>query len=206
MTDQNPILIFRQWYLEAVDSGIPDPTVMTLATTGSDYRPSARVVLMKSFDERGFVFYSNYCSNKAEDLDSNPFAALVFYWPKLGHQVRIEGRVEKTSSKESDTYFASRPRGSQLGAWASKQSWIIPSGEILEKALWKKEQEFKGKEVPRPPYWGGYRLIPDRMEFWVDRENRLHDRCVYERILGTDKPGSASDKSPDEWIMRRLSP
>ena len=205
-TDQNPILLFRQWYLEAVDSGMADPDVMTLATTGNDFRPSARVVLLKEFDERGFVFYSNYRSHKGEQIASSPWAALVIHWRELGHQVRIEGRIGKTTVVESDRYFASRPRGSQLGAWASMQSQVVPSPESLAAKMKKMEEKFRGREVPRPAYWGGYRLRPDRMEFWIEKDDRMHDRIVYEKIIGLEKTGLINDTDDDAWIGRWLAP
>lgn len=193
MTIQNPFLQFRQWYLEAVNSGIPDPTIMTLATVGADGKPSARIILLKDFDDSGFVFYTNYQSKKAEQLFHNPWAALVLHWPSLGHQVRIEGRVEKIPAEESDRYFARRPRGSQLGAWASGQSTALPSRESLEEAMRQREMEFREREVPRPPHWGGFRLIPLRIEFWDERDDRMHLRVEYE-------------KKDDDWVSRRLAP
>ena len=205
-TDQNPILLFRQWYLEAVDAGIENPDIMTLATTGNDFRPSARIVLLKEFDENGFVFYSNYRSHKGEQIAASPFAALVIHWQELGHQVRIEGRVGKTSVAESDRYFASRPRGSQLGAWASPQSQVVPSMESLDAKMKKMEEKFRDREVPRPAYWGGYRLKPDRMEFWVEKEDRMHHRIAYEKIIGLEKTGLQDDTSEDAWVGRWLAP
>ena len=181
MTSQNPLLLFRQWYLEAVDSGIDDPTIMTLATVDAEGKPTARIILLKDFNDRGFVFYTNYQSHKADQLDENPLAALVIHWNSLGHQVRIEGSVEKISPEESDSYFATRPRGSQLGAWASEQSSPISSTDILTEAMHQKELEFKDMNVPRPPHWGGYRLMPERIEFWVSHEDRLHERTLFER-------------------------
>jgi pyridoxamine 5'-phosphate oxidase len=197
MIGQNPFLLFRQWYREAVDAGIPEPGTMTLATADTEGRPSARTVLLKDFDEKGFVFFTNYRSRKGLQLERNPRAALVIYWQHSGRQVRIEGRVEKVTAGESDRYFATRPRGSQLGAWASEQSSTIPSRESLERSLRERELEFRDREVPRPPHWGGYRLIPERMEFWVEREDRLHDRVVYERFSKGD---------PEGWICRRMAP
>ena len=199
-------MLFRQWYMEVVDSGIPDPTIMTLATVDKTGRPSARIVLLKEFDERGFVFYSNYHSSKAEHLGETPWAALVIHWQPTGHQVRIEGKVEMTSGEESDRYFATRPRSSQLGAWASEQSRIVPSRESLDEAFRKTEEKYRDKDVPRPPHWGGFRLDPDRMEFWVSREDRMHDRIVYEKNLGLDKSRGDSKKDLKEWIIRRLAP
>ncbi|MFC2115328.1 pyridoxamine 5'-phosphate oxidase [Bacteroidota bacterium] len=193
MTVQNPFLQFRQWYLEAVDSGIPDPSIMTLATAGTHGRPSARILLLKDFDDRGFVFYTNYQSKKAGELDENPWAALVFHWQSLGHQIRIEGSVEKISAVDSDRYFASRSRGSQLGAWASKQSQVMSSGENLEEKIQELALKFRDKEVPRPPHWGGLRLNPVRIEFWEERDDRLHVRVVFE-------------KKGDGWVSSRLAP
>ena len=189
----DPFHLFRQWYLKAVDSDISDPTIMSLATVGKDGRPSARIVLLKDFNEAGFVFYTNYKSRKSIQLDANPWAALVIHWHRLGHQVRIEGRVEKLPEEESDRYFATRPRGSQLGAWASDQSQPVPSRVSLDDALLNAEEEFRDMEVPRPPHWGGYRLIPDRMEFWVNRDDRMHDRILYE-------------KTENNWRPTRLAP
>jgi pyridoxamine 5'-phosphate oxidase len=205
-TDQNPILLFREWYLEAVDTGMKDPTVMTLATTGNDFRPSARIVLLKHFDERGFVFYSNYRSHKGEQIASSPWAALVIHWQELGHQVRIEGRIEKTSVKESDRYFASRPRGHQLSTWVSKQSQVIPTREDLEKEMKKLQEKFKGRKIPRPAYWGGYRLRPDHMEFWVEKKDRMHERLVFDKIIGLEKSGHHDDTDEGKWVGRWLAP
>ena len=189
----DPFHLFRQWYLEAVDSDISDPTIMSLATSDTDGKPSARIVLLKEFDERGFVFYSNYMSRKSNQLEKNPWAALVIHWHRLGHQVRIEGRIEKVSDEESDKYFSSRPRGHQLGAWASDQSQVVKSRESMDEALRAREAEFAGQDVPRPPHWGGYRLEPDRIEFWVSRDDRMHDRILYER-------------KGDSWELHRLAP
>lgn len=205
-TNQNPILLFREWYLEAVDAGLENPDIMTLATTGNDFRPSARVVLLKEFDERGFVFYSNYRSHKGEQIASSPWGALVIHWPQLGHQIRIEGRISKTSVEESNRYFASRPRGSQLGTWVSIQSQVVPSKESLETRMKKMEEKFHGREIPRPAYWGGYRLKPDRMEFWVEKDDRMHDRIVYEKIIGLEKAGLHDDTSEVVWLGRWLAP
>lgn len=211
--DKNPILLFAKWFREATESDIPDPEVMSLATAGRDGSPSVRIVLLKEFDERGFAFYTNYRSRKALQLEENPRAAMVIHWSPLGRQVRIEGRVEKITAEESDRYFSSRPRGSQLGAWASNQSSVIPTRQSLEKGLAERENEFRNREVPRPPHWGGYRLIPDRIEFWVDREDRLHDRIEFQRP-GSPDPGTAENpgkgigrtSGEDNWTVRRLAP
>jgi pyridoxamine 5'-phosphate oxidase len=167
---------------------------MTIATATLDGKPSARMVLLKDCDERGFVFYTNYQSNKGQQLIENPWGAIVFWWAQLERQVRIEGRVEKVSDAESDEYFNSRPIGSQLGAWASNQSQVVESREVLERQLEQLKEEYENKDVPRPPHWGGFRVIPDEIEFWQGRPNRLHDRLLYRR----GENGS--------WIIQRLSP
>ena len=180
MTD-DPIERFQEWFREAEQARVEVPEAMTLATAGADGAPSARMVLLKGADDEGFVFYSGYVSRKAGELEQNPRAALVFYWRPLGKQVRIEGRVERVSEAESAAYFATRPRGSQLAAWASQQSQQLESREQLERRYAELEREYAGREVPRPPHWGGFRLRPDTIEFWEHRENRLHDRFRYTR-------------------------
>ena len=179
--DPNPIEQFRTWFDEVLTSNLHEPNAMALATATLDGRPSARVVLLKGFDERGFVFYTNYEGRKGEELETNPHCALLFYWGELERQVRVEGRVRRVPDKESDAYFAGRPRGSQLGAWASEQS--RPGGDrcALEHRLRELEAEYEGRDVPRPPFWGGYRVEPETVEFWQGRENRVHDRLVYRR-------------------------
>ncbi|MDI3339999.1 MAG: pyridoxamine 5'-phosphate oxidase [Sphaerobacter sp.] len=190
----DPVVQFNRWLTEALARDIPEPNAMTLATATRDGIPAARVVLLRGFDERGFVFYTNYESQKGRELAENPRAALVFHWPALGRQVRITGTVERVSPEESDAYFRSRPHGSQLGAWASQQSAVIPSREVLEARLQEVEQRFASDEVPRPPFWGGYRVAPATIEFWQSRPNRLHDRLRYVR-------------QPDgTWRIERLSP
>ena len=189
----DPINLFRDWYHEAIAGGVPDPSIMTLATVGPDGHPAARIVLLKAFDEAGFVFYTNYHSRKAMDLGHHPRAALVLHWQETGRQVRIEGAAEKVPSRTSDRYFKSRPRGSQLGAWASDQSREIASRATLDESLKKWDKQFRDRPVPRPPHWGGFRVVPDRMEFWSDRENRMHDRWLFEKAGGI-------------WITKRLSP
>lgn len=177
----DPFALFTDWFDQASRSGIDKPHAMVLATVASDGRPSSRVVLLSSFDERGLVFHTNYESEKAQDIARNARVSLVLWWDPLGYQVRIEGRAEQTSVAESDAYFAKRPRGSQLGAWASAQSRVIESWAALEGRLHALESEYAGRAVPRPPYWGGYRVVPDVFEFWENRDNRLHHRLRFER-------------------------
>jgi pyridoxamine 5'-phosphate oxidase len=179
MTD--PVALFDRWFREAEEAGVEVPEAMTLATADADGAPSARMVLLKAADGDGFVFYSGYVSRKAGELERNPRAALVFYWRPLGKQVRVEGRVERVSEAESAAYFATRPRGSQLAAWASQQSRPLESRAELERRYAELEREYDGREVPWPPHWGGFRLRPDAIEFWEHRENRLHDRVRYTR-------------------------
>jgi len=178
---QNPLERFREWFREAEQAGVEVPEAMTLATTDAEGAPSARMVLLKGAEDDGFVFYTGYVSRKAGELEQNPLAALVFYWRSLGKQVRVEGRVERVPESESAAYFATRPRGSQLAAWASQQSRPLARREELERRYRKLEQEYEGRDVPLPPHWGGYRLRPEAIEFWEHRENRLHDRIRYTR-------------------------
>lgn len=192
--DPNPFREFQKWFDRAI-AAIPIlPNAMTLATATRDGAPSARVVLLKDFDENGFVFYTNYTSDKSRELDENPVAALCFYWPELERQVRITGRVTKTSREESETYFRTRPRDSQLGARVSKQSEVVRGRAILEEKMARLIQEHEGREIPLPDYWGGYRLAPDQIEFWQGRPSRLHDRLRYTR------------QSDGTWLIERLSP
>ncbi len=194
MADQ-PLAQFRQWFEAALDAGIPEPNAMHLSTVGENNRPSSRIVLIKELEDNGIVFYTNYHGRKGRDLAINPFASLTFFWPELERQVRIEGKVEKVSDEESDAYFASRPRGSQIGAWVSHQSEYLPTREILDEKQDAYEAQFADGPVPRPPHWGGYRLVPDRVEFWQGRPSRLHDRVVY-----------ALDETDGNWSIGRLSP
>ncbi|MBY4728512.1 pyridoxamine 5'-phosphate oxidase [Burkholderia contaminans] len=190
----DPFAQFDRWFKEALAAKLPEPNTMTLATVGAP-RPAARIVLIKGVDERGFVFFTNYESRKGRDLAAHPQAALLFYWIELERQVRIEGRIEKTTAEESDRYFASRPLGSRIGAWASEQSAVIDSRATLE-AQEKAASERYGDNPPRPPHWGGYRLVPDSIEFWQGRPSRLHDRLLYTRDAGTSTGWSISRLSP----------
>jgi pyridoxamine 5'-phosphate oxidase len=179
MTD--PITQFREWFEAAGDAGVAFPETMTLATASADGAPSARMLLLKGADEDGFVFFTGYESRKGEELAANPRAALVFYWQPLGRQVRVEGPVERVPTAESAAYWATRPRGSRLAAWASRQSRRLESREELERRYAGLEREHEGREVPLPPHWGGFRLRPEAIEFWEHRDNRLHDRIRYTR-------------------------
>ncbi|MDC3954108.1 pyridoxamine 5'-phosphate oxidase [Polyangium jinanense] len=177
----DPIAAFREAFARAQDHEDHDPTAMTLATVDENGRPSARMVLLKGVDERGFSFYTNLESRKGQALAKNPYAALCIHWPKAAEQIRVEGRVELVSAEEADAYFASRVRGSQIGAWASEQSRPLHSREELEARVAELTTRFEGGPVPRPPHWSGYRVIPDRIEFWFGKDSRLHDRFVYVR-------------------------
>ena len=192
--DPNPIKQFANWFTTAIETGIRDVNAMSLATAGQDAKPSVRIVLLKSFDEDGFVFFTNYESEKGEQLEANPYAALGFYWIELDRQIRISGKVDKTSREESQTYFHSRPVGSQLSAWASRQSAVLDGRRVLDARMEEMNERFAGKRVPLPPHWGGYRLKPDNMEFWQGRSNRLHDRFRYTR------------QSDGSWLIERLAP
>ncbi len=189
----DPLRLFGQWFDDAKRSGIFLPEAMTLATASPDGVPSARMMLLKGVDERGFVFYTNYESRKADDLAANPRGALVMHWAVLERQVRVEGLIERVSEAESTAYFRTRPRGSQIGAWASSQSSRLASREELEQRFADADRRFPGDDVPLPPFWGGYRLRPERIEFWQGRLNRLHDRLQY-------------DRDGDRWQVTRLYP
>lgn len=189
----DPMVEFARWFAEAQEAQVEEVNAMTLATASCDGAPSARIVLLKAFDAGGFVFFTDYRSRKGEELEANPRAALVLFWSELERQIRITGRVARTSAKESESYFQTRPLGSRLGAWVSHQSRVIPSRAPLEADLKEVEARFSNGEVPLPPHWGGYRVMPETFEFWQGRENRLHDRIRYVR----DGP---------KWRVERLSP
>ena len=193
IVDPNPFTQFSHWFNELLKSDVKEPNAMVLATASAEGIPSARTVLLKKFDETGFVFYTNYESHKARDLTVNPNAEILFVWLELERQVRIRGRVEKVSSEESEEYFHSRPTNSQIGAWASKQSSVIPNREFLEEKFRETAEKYKDGKIPLPPFWGGFRLIPNEFEFWQGRESRLHDRISYLR-------------KGDNWEIVRLSP
>jgi pyridoxamine 5'-phosphate oxidase len=190
----NPYLQFEKWFTEALNAKVIEPNAMTLATATQNGIPSARIVLLKEFTLEGFVFYTNYNSQKGKELESNPYASLVFFWADLERQVRIEGVVEKVTEEESAEYFYSRPKGSQLGALTSPQSQTIPDRKFLEDKLIELQEEYTIKDIQKPEYWGGYRLIPNRIEFWQGRSSRLHDRIVY--IQNKDST----------WKFERLAP
>jgi len=192
--DPDPLMLFQRWLNEAMATGIRLPEAMTLATSTPAGKPSARLVLLKQADEGGFVFFTNYNSRKATELDANPQATLVFYWPQLERQVRVEGKVERIASQESDAYFKTRPRESQIGALASPQSQVVASREVLQQRARELEDLYEGREIDRPEHWGGYRLLAEAIEFWKGRPGRLHDRILYER------------QGDGSWRITRLAP
>ena len=189
----DPFAQFQQWFDAALAAGVHEPNAMHLATIGPDDRPEGRIVLVKGIDAAGFSFYTNYNSEKGRSLLANPVAALTFFWPELERQVRIEGMVEKLTESDSDAYFNSRPRASQLGAWVSNQSEVISSRDVLETRQKALEAKFNGQQIPRPSHWGGFRVVPDQLEFWQGRPSRLHDRIRYRLAAGT-------------WLIERVSP
>ncbi len=190
----DPFKQFKTWFDQALNAQLPEPNAMTLATSTIEGRPSARMVLLKDFSDRGFVFYTNYLSHKGQELATNPQAALVFWWAQLERQVRIEGKVCQVSPQESDEYFHSRPINSQLGAWVSNQSQIVNSRDVLEQRQEELIVQYEQQIIPRPPHWGGFRVVPIEIEFWQGRPSRLHDRLLY-RLQEDNK-----------WLIERLSP
>lgn len=191
--DRDPFKQFERWFFEAQRSEVPEPNTMILATAGSDGHPNIRAVLLKLFDERGFVFFTNYNSHKAGEIDANPHVAAEFLWLELERQVRVRGRCEKISTAESLAYFAKRSRGSRIGAWISDQSSVIGSRKLLQMQFEKMKAKFKDGDIPLPDFWGGYRITPESIEFWQGRENRLHDRILYTR-------------NGEGWNISRLAP
>lgn len=192
--DRDPFVTFAAWYQTAQAADLHEPNGMTLATVGADGHPAARIVLLRQVDARGFCFFTNYESRKGQELATNPWAALLFWWGGLERQVRIEGEVERLTAAESDAYYQSRPQGSRLGAWASAQSQVIANRQVLEEKLTALEQEYGDQAPPRPPFWGGYRVVPTTFEFWQGGPHRLHDRLRYQR------------QADGAWLIERLSP
>ena len=192
--DPDPIKQFSNWFTAAIEAEIRDVNAMSLATAGRDAKPSVRVVLLKGFDQDGFVFFTNYESEKGVQLEANPYAALAFYWIELDRQIRIAGKTERASRQESEGYFHSRPIGSQLGAWASRQSEVLDGRRVLDARMVEVTERFGDNPIPLPPHWGGYRVKPDTMEFWQGRPNRLHDRFRYRR------------QTDGSWLIERLAP
>jgi pyridoxamine 5'-phosphate oxidase len=193
--DANPQTQFGRWFADAIAAELLEPYAMTLATVGIDGQPSARIVLMRGYDERGFVFFTNYESQKGHEISHTPRAALLFFWAPLERQVRIDGTVERLTAADSDAYFAQRPRGHRLSAWASNQSSVVPDRAFLEARMRELERTYPGEDVPRPEYWGGYRVRANRFEFWQGRRDRVHDRILYRRNVATGG-----------WIIERLAP
>lgn len=193
MDETNPFNLFDNWFKQAKQADIDKSNAMTLSTVDKHGGAQARIVLLSSFDENGFVFHTNYNSEKGAELAANASACLLFWWDCLGYQIRINGQVSKTTAAESDSYFSGRPRGSQIGAWASEQSQVVESHQVINDRVQAFEKEFSGKDVSRPQHWGGYRLVPDRFEFWLNKDNRLHDRDLFTR-------------NNNEWVKTILAP
>lgn len=191
--DKSPFLQFEKWFKEAVDAHVNEPNAMTVATASKSGKPAARILLLRNFNENGFVFYTNYDSRKGEEIDANPHCALLFFWPELERQVRIEGKLIKQTAAESDLYFNTRPRTSKLGAWTSPQSKVVKNRKELDELYEQMSQRFPSEDVPRPPRWGGYVLQPDSIEFWQGRPSRMHDRILYTLVNGN-------------WKIERLAP
>jgi pyridoxamine 5'-phosphate oxidase len=192
-SENDPVLQFYKWMDEAINAAITEPNAMSIATVSGEGIPSVRTVLLKGFDEKGFVFFTNYNSTKAKEIEANPNVSLLFFWKELERQVRVQGKAEKTSRHEAEVYFSSRPLESRLGAWASEQSSVIPGREILEERYAELKKQYEGQPIPLPPFWGGFRIIPYKYEFWQGRESRLHDRIAY-------------IKKDDGWEKVRLQP
>jgi pyridoxamine 5'-phosphate oxidase len=192
--DPDPIKQFSNWFTAAIEAGIRDVNAMSLATASPDTKPSVRIVLLKGFDKDGFIFFTNYESEKGKQLEENPYAAMAFYWIELDRQIRISGKAEKTSREESQTYFHSRPLGSQLSAWASRQSEVLDGRRVLDARMAEMTERFGDKPIPLPPHWGGYCVKPELIEFWQGRPNRLHDRFRY------------TQKADGSWLIERLAP
>lgn len=191
---------FAAWLADAIAAHLPEPNAMVLATVGADGRPSVRTVLLKGFEERGFTFFTNYGSRKAKELDETPYASLLFPWHAIQRQVIVSGRAERTSREETEAYFGERPRGSQLGAWASPQSQAVESRVVLDEA-WAEYDRRYPDEVPAPPYWGGYRIVPETVEFWQGRSSRLHDRLRFRKT-----PRGTAPQDERKWVVERLAP
>ncbi len=191
--NKDAILQFEKWFKEAVNAKVNEPNAMTVCTATREGKPSARILLLRNFDENGFVFYTNYDSRKGHEIEANPYCSILFFWPELERQVRIEGVLQKQSKEESDIYFQTRPRTSKLGAWTSPQSKVIESRKVLDEAYQKTSEKFPDEQVPRPEFWGGYLLNPYNIEFWQGRPSRLHDRILYK-------------KENNNWIISRLAP
>lgn len=194
MTDADPVSQFERWFKEAVEAKVNEPNAMTVSTVGNDKRPSSRILLLRNFNSNGFIFYTNYNSRKGKEIAENPYASILFFWPELERQVRIEGKLRVQDKSGSDEYFMSRPRSSRLGAWASPQSEVIADRKALDDVLEELTKEFDGKEILRPEWWGGYVLDPDRFEFWQGRPSRLHDRICYIK------------QNDGSWHVSRLAP
>ncbi|HEX8515705.1 MAG TPA: pyridoxamine 5'-phosphate oxidase [Bacteroidia bacterium] len=190
---KNPVTQFYKWFHEAIDAKVNEPNAMSLSTVSSEGKPSSRILLLRNFNDEGFVFYTNYTSRKGEEIAQNPNASLLFFWPELERQVRISGELVRQSIEESDAYFKSRPRASKIGAWTSAQSRVIESRKVLDEEYIKLEMKYPGEEVPRPPHWGGYILKPETIEFWQGRPSRLHDRLLY-------------TFEGENWKIERLAP
>lgn len=191
--DKDPVLQFEKWFKEAVEAKVNEPNAMNVCTATKEGKPSARILLLRNFSEEGFVFYTNYTSRKGKEIDENPLCSLLFFWPELERQVRIEGGLKKQSSKESDLYFQTRPRTSKLGAWSSPQSKVVESREVLDNTFAANSDKYPDATVPRPEFWGGYILKPDSLEFWQGRPSRMHDRVLYTKENGV-------------WVIARLAP